>query len=193
MTYKTIALIAPLLFSTAVFADWKLNNKDSKLNYVSTKKSLIAETGHFNSLSGVVTNDGKFSLEIALDSVDSNIPIRNARMKEHLFDVKNYPYASVTGLLDLEEINRLGAGESITLNQEFRLELHGKTETIVAPLRVVRLSAAQINVASLKPIIINTKLFDLEGGIGKLKELAGLDSISLAVPVTINLTFEKES
>ena len=46
--------------------------------------------------------------------------------------------------------------------------------------------------ATSEPIIVNAADFELGAGIAKLQELAGLDSISTAVPVSARLVFRQD-
>ena len=49
-----------------------------------------------------------------------------------------------------------------------------------------------LTVATSEPIIVNAADFELGAGIAKLQELAGLDSISTAVPVSARLVFRQD-
>ncbi len=191
MKAAIFTLAFALLSSSAALADWRLNNDESKLNFVSTKKSAIAEINQFKSLTGVVNESGEFSVNVDLNSVETNIAIRNQRMRKFLFETASYPWATISGQLDIAKINALTAGQSITLSQQFTLSLHGKTQGLNSVLKISKLKDGQVLVSSFEPVIINANVFDLNAGIAKLKELAGLPSISAAIPVTFNLTFDK--
>jgi len=56
---------------------------------------------------------------------------------------------------------------------------------------VSNLSETKLVVSSMKPIIINAQRFALVDGVKKLQELAGLPSISNAVPLSFVLSFKK--
>lgn len=66
------------------------------------------------------------------------------------------------------------------------LSLHGSTATVSATLLAVKV-AEGIRVTTVEPIILNARDFGLEPGIAALQEVAGLDAISRAVPVTLDL------
>ena len=57
---------------------------------------------------------------------------------------------------------------------------------------VTKKADGDIYVNSLKPVIINASAFDLVTGVKKLTSLAKLPNISVAVPVTFQLTFKKQ-
>src|SRR5690606_19855903 len=95
-------------------ADWQLNNDQSQLNFISTKKQNIAEIHHFGSLSGQLTETGAFTLNIDLDSVDTGVEIRDTRMKELLFNVMDFPTAELTAQVKPALINDLAVGQSVS-------------------------------------------------------------------------------
>ena len=49
-----------------------------------------------------------------------------------------------------------------------------------------------ITVNSITPMIIDADSFNLVAGINKLKEIAGLKSITYTVPLTFNLSFKAD-
>lgn len=181
-------LIAISLNSTAT--GWQLDNTESRLNFISTKAKDVAEVHHFRELSGSVTETGTVTLAVSLASVETSIDIRNQRMQHMLFEVAKFPEAILTGQIDMAPIRALGTGESLSLNQEFLLDLHGQQSTLAAQLRVTRLAANQIQVASIQPMVIRATDFELGAGVEMLREAAGLPGISLAVPVSALLVFK---
>jgi hypothetical protein len=51
------------------------------------------------------------------------------------------------------------------------------------------LTADRLLVSSVRPVIVNAGPLGLDEGVERLREAAGLPSISPAVPVTFQLTF----
>ena len=84
-----------MLLSQAALADWSLNNEVSVLSFVSIKKNTIGETHRFNQLAGAINANGMFKASINLASVNTNIPIRDERMKSMLFDVAKFSQAEI--------------------------------------------------------------------------------------------------
>ena len=58
-----------------------------------------------------------------------------------------------------------------------------------AELLVTRIAADRILVTTLKPLVVNAGALDLADEVEALREIAGLPSISKAVPVTFVLQF----
>ncbi|MGB5604289.1 MAG: YceI family protein, partial [Gammaproteobacteria bacterium] len=68
---------------------------------------------------------------------------------------------------------------------------HGQSGPVTAELAVARLGPNKLLVASRKPVVLQVADYELSEGVEKLREVAGLDSISKAVPVSFVLTFDK--
>ncbi len=68
--------------STNVLADWKLDNNHSSVNFISVKNDSVIEQHHFRNISGSVSKDGQVKVVIDLTSVDTQISIRDERMKK---------------------------------------------------------------------------------------------------------------
>ena len=100
--------LASLLSQTAL-ADWQVG-PGSQVRFVSIKNNTIGEVSHFETLAGSVTDAGEVEVRVALDSVETNIGIRNERMKKMLFEVGLYPEAVITAQLDAEAVAALSAG-----------------------------------------------------------------------------------
>lgn len=181
-----------ILLATSTFAtEWALDSKESQLNFISVKKTHIAEVHQFTGLKGDLDDKGNFRFEIDLNSVDTNIAIRDERMREYLFQTKiqSFSQAIVTAKLDDTVIDLIPVGASETLNVEAKLALHGETKLLNMELLVTRLADEKLLVISAKPVLLKVDDFALVAGVEKLKELAKLPSISYAVPVTFELMF----
>jgi polyisoprenoid-binding protein YceI len=186
----TILLLC-LVVSTSGFADWLLDGSQSRLHFVTTKATHVAEVHRFKQLSGSVSDQGAAEINIDLNSVDTQIEIRDERMKEMLFEVLKYPNASLIAKFDASLLS-LKAGESKVVPLEGKLTVRGQSVNIVSSATVNRLSDTLIAVSSESPIIVNAKDLDLIAGIEKLREVAGLPSISYSVAVTYDFKFEKQ-
>ncbi len=187
---KLQLLFITVFFTLSVHAEWKLDNEDSHVNFISIKKSSIAEIHGFKSLSGSI-NGKEATVKIDLSSVETNIPIRNERMRNILFNVDRYPTALITAKIDGFTLDELRAGRKIEKQLEIKLELHGMTKSLSAKVNIVKLLNNQVLVHSIYPIIVKASDYGLEEGIKKLKSIAKLPSISTAVPVTFSLVFTK--
>ena len=180
-----LVFIATALFISPSFADtWNLEKTDSSLHFISIKKGDIAEIHHFKTLSGSIAEDGKASLAIDLASADTNVPVRDERMTNVLFEAKKFTTATVS--MDLGKGERPFGRTTIKVT----LDLHGVKKEVEAQV-VVAVSDEYVSVTTVAPVIISAADFGLEAGVEKLRELAKLDTISKAVPVTFHLVFKK--
>ena len=170
---------------------WQLDNDKSSLSFISIKKNDIAEAHHFNQLSGSLDDQGKVIFDIALISVDTNIAIRNERMKEFLFNAEVFPKASFNAQLNMKLFNEIALGSSSLMTLVGEIDLHGQKQKVKVEVLVAKLSPTSFVVVSMKPVLLNAQRFGLTGGVKKLQELANLPSISNAVPVSFVLSFTR--
>ncbi len=193
MTKPLFACLLASLAAAPAAADWRLDNDSSRISFVSTKAGTAAEVHHFDTLDGRVDDDGNVTLSIDLDSVDTAIPIRDERMREMLFETKRYPTATLAASVDMAAVQALPPGGSTTMTTEAQLMLHDNTVSLTVEMTVARLSESRIMVASQKPMIVNASQVGLLEGVERLREIAGLPTISPAVPVTFVLAFDHDS
>jgi polyisoprenoid-binding protein YceI len=192
MLKKYILILSTLLLSSSALAQWELINDESTVNYVSTKSSKIGELNSFHQLNGTINNNGELTIGIDLASVDTNIAIRNERIKAMLFEVSSFSKANISAALDSKKLNELNIGETYTDSVSFNLSLHGVAKDITTKIQVIKLANNKILAVSVNPIIINAKQYNLLEGIEKLREVAGLPSISPVVPVNFSLVFTQK-
>lgn len=79
---------------------WVLDGDRSQVSFITVKAGQVAEVHHFAELSGSVSADGGATVEIDLASVETNVDIRNERMRDILFQVAEFPQAEVSATLD---------------------------------------------------------------------------------------------
>ena len=182
-TRFAVALAVPALLSLLAFADWQVG-PDSRVQFVSIKNNTIGEVSHFEILSGSVTDAGEVEVRVVLDSVETNVGIRNERMKTMLFEVGLYPEAVITTQLDAGSMAVLSGG-GVT-NVALQIDLHGQTVTKNVQLSVA-VSDQGVNATTTQPILLSAADFGLEGGVAALQEVAGLNAISRVIPVTVAL------
>ena len=185
---STIALL--VLASTQASAEWVLNNYASRLNFVSTKANTAAEVHTFGSLDGRVDATGNATVTIDLDTVDTSVDIRDERMREMLFETDRYPTATIAASIDAATIEAIKPGGRQNLVTEAQLLIHDTTVSLTLDLTITRLNKDTLIVSSRAPVIVNAGQSGLAAGVDKLREVAGLPSISPAVPVTFELAFE---
>lgn len=184
-----LTIIINILSFSAV-ASWQLNNERSKLNFISVKNEHISESHSFTMLNGSIDNSGAVTVSVDLKTVETLIPIRNERMQEHLFNTDKNPTASLSAQLS-QEIMKMPKGSTKQVEIDAQISLNGKSQTYPLMLRVGRTTKGTFVATTLKPFIINAMAHDLVPGVDKLKQLAGLSSITLSVPVTFSVVFEQ--
>ena len=186
---KTAAVfLASLGFASAAQAAWELDNDRSAVQFMSVKNASIAELHHFKALAGGVSDEGDAQLVIDLDSVETLIPIRNERMRELLFETLRYPAATISATVPAE-LRDLAPGESRSATLALQVALHGVQVPVNASVQVTGLSDGDLQVVLQEPVVIKAADFALGEGVEVLREVAGLASISTAVPVTGALVF----
>lgn len=191
MPFKHLALASLMLLPVSALADWQLIGNESSINFVSVKKSQIAETHHFKGLSGKIADDGKASVKIDLASVETNIPIRNERMQQMLFDTAKYASASINTQVDVDKLMALKPGQTMTIDSKVTVDLHGQQQTEPATLQVTGLQGDRILVTTSSAILLHAGNYQLLEGVERLRKIAGLDSISPIIPVTAKLVYAK--
>lgn len=184
-----LTLFSLALVSLPSLAAWKLDNENSRLNFVSVKKASIAENHSFKKLEGSIDNNGKVNIKVDLTSVDTNIAIRDERMKKFLFESDKYLSALFNAQLDNKMLATLKVGESRVTSVSGTLNFHGQSQVIMIDVNVSKLSKDSLFVTTVKPFFIKADAFGIVAGINKLKELAALPSIDYVVPVNFSVTF----
>ncbi|MAV68010.1 MAG: hypothetical protein CBC82_00360 [Cellvibrionales bacterium TMED122] len=185
------SLSAAVLVSAApAWAEWQVAD-NSSIQFVSVKNNTIGEISHFDMISGTVGDQGAVEMRVALDSVETNIGIRNDRMKKMLFEVGLYPEAEITAQLSPETMAVLGSSSGAAVPVVLQINLHGQMVSKDAVLTVSATHAGGFSATTSQPILLNAAEFDLEDGVAALQSVAGLNAISRVIPVTVSLNFTK--
>ena len=189
MRMTILATLAAFVAAPA-FADevWTLNSEESSIRYISMKNGEIAETNIFTGLSGQVS-DGAATIAIDLTTVDTGIDIRNERMRKHVYGEDGE--AIITADIDMDVLEGLDVGAFETIEADLMVAVNGDAIDFYADLTVARLDEDTVLVVNPSPLLVHADDFGFADGIATLKQLAGLDSIQLAVPVTVELAFER--
>ena len=186
---KLVALF--IIFSPLCAADWRLNSDSSHLSFVSIKNGMFAEVHRFESLTGGVNEEGDAAVRIGLASVETNIPIRNERLKSMLFEIATFPLATVNTKLNMSDFISLPPGASRLALVSLNINLHGIDGKIPASVKVTRSSESVWHVVSIQPLILDASNYKLAVGIESLRTIAGLNDITTVVPVTFSLEFTR--
>ncbi|MFC6338480.1 YceI family protein [Pseudomonas sp. CCM 7891] len=187
--FKPFAFFLLACAALPAHADWYLDNESSRLSFVTTKNTDIAEVHRFLVLHGKVDSKGAAQLEVELESINSGIPLRDERMRHDLFEIKTSPDALIRAQINLQPINELASGAQLELRLPLSVTLHGKTRTYNAELLATRLDDRRFQVVTLEPLVLHAADFGLLPGVTALRKAAGLSRISLSVPVGAVLIF----
>ena len=185
---RSAVVASALVFSSVASAQWSLDLDNSQLSFVTVKAEHIAEVHSFSRLEGRIDEAGNALISIDLTSVETGIAIRNERMQSMLFETGLYPQATVSAAINTDALSAIVVGEDMTLDTQLTLALHGEETVISAPLRVTRQTDG-VRVTTLAPLIITAESVAIVAGVESLREIAGLPSISRAVPVTFSVKF----
>ena len=189
-------LIATTAFMTTALAvipaqaDWSVNDT-SRVGFVSIKNNVIGENNAFERVSGGISETGAVTVNIDLASVETGVGIRNERLQKMLFNVVNFPQATVSAQLSEQQLMALKSGGSVAESVSVSVALHGNTVS-----KQVELAAAKagntVRVTTTQPIVITAAEFGLEEGVAALQQIAGLKAISRSIPVTVDLQLSAE-
>lgn len=188
---KRTILTTALMFGLATGAQansWSLNGDASNIAFGSIKNDYVAEVHSFTGLSGNAT-DTTVSVTIDLSSVQTNVDIRNERMLEFVFG--GLLTAELSANMDLAQFDALSIGESTTTEFDGTLNLLGEDVSIFTQVVVVRLGADSVMVTTNDMVFLATDELGIDSGIDKLQELASLDGIARATPITARLMFTR--
>ena len=188
--YVASLSLAVLGSASPAWAEWQVAD-DSGIQFVSIKNNTIGEVSHFETISGTVGDQGAVAVRVALDSVETNIGIRNDRMKKMLFEVGLYPEAVITAQLSPETMAVLGSSSGAAVPVVLQIDLHGQVVSKDAVLTVSATDAGGFSATTSQPILLNAAEFNLEDGVAALQSVAGLNAISRVIPVTVSLNFTK--
>ena len=180
-----------VLAAPAAMADWQLVADQSSLSFVSVKNVDIAEAHRFTELSGSIGADGSFQLMVKADSVDTRIPIRDERLREQLLNSGEFPFARASGRIDWGAFADLRVGETTRVELQAELEFLGRSSPLAIQVQVSCVAENALQVVSLAPILLSARTLGVADGVEALRAIAGLQSISMAVPVYFSLRFER--
>lgn len=161
---------------------WQLDTEKSQINYISTKNGDIQEHNTLRFVSGSIDQQKKVELIIDLNSIDTNIEIRNQRMRELFFETEQYPTAKIEAEID----NNLPLMTAYPI--DYRVTLKDQQHSYQSPV-MIHSGGGEMMVTSAEPVTVNAETFGLNAALDKLREIAGLNSISPSIQVEYKLHF----
>lgn len=189
---RPLALAAALMLTALpALADWTLDGDASTIGFVTIKNGGTAKAHRFSGLSGSVSAQGTAEVSIPLDSVETFIDIRTERMREILFRVADHPAATISAALDMEALGSRAPGDRLTEEIDITVSTNGAEAAYLGAVTVTRIDDGMVAVTTARPVIADARDLGYEDGVAQLRDIAGLDAISPAVPVTFDLVFTK--
>jgi len=188
---KIIFFFSLLVVSQSAFADWVLDKDQSILNFITTKNASKTEIQSFESMQGRIKGN-QATLSVDLSSVDTGIDIRDDRLRTLFFNIAKFPEATASLKIGSADIKAIKLGYSKEMELDAVIDLYGVKQTLAIVVQVTRLKEGKLLVFSKQPLIVNLKNFNLLEGLNKLRDIAKLQSINVAVPVTFSLLFTKK-
>ncbi|MBL4597270.1 MAG: YceI family protein [Robiginitomaculum sp.] len=169
---------------------WTIDSAASQITLFAIKADAIGETFTLDVTEGSISSTGAAQVIIGLQSIETGIPIRNGRMREHLFKIADWPLAKVSGQIDLGHAQNLTIGQRLDITTEMTVDLHGISNIYDVKFVLTRLSASRVLVQSAQPISVTADDFELNEGLAKLQQLVDLPSITPVVAVSFTLVFQ---
>jgi hypothetical protein len=180
-----------LTFSSLSFADWILQ-QPSSIHFLTNKNTHITEIHSFKKFDAKVKDSGFAKINIDLASVDTRIDIRDERMQKHLFEISRFTQASFEAQIPATVLAQVSSGQQSQFELKGKISLHGEEAEVSSQVIISPNQDKTITISTITPMLIDAKSFKLVAGINKLKEIAGLKSITRIVPLTFSLTFKAE-
>ncbi|MFN0113070.1 MAG: OmpA family protein [Paracoccaceae bacterium] len=175
---------------------WDLDPAASSINFGSIKNEKgqqIIETHSFANFSSAIEPDGKVTIRVKLDSVDTKNDLRNVRMRFLFFETFKYPEAEVTAQLAPDMAAGLAVGGAKTVQIPFAFNLHGVTNQMVTTATVTAESNDRISVAAAEPVIFRVVDFGLDGSLKKIAETAGGFDIVPEMTIAYQFAFTRRA
>lgn len=192
---KKVILSAVLLSSSwAQAAQWVSN--DNAITFLTTKvnqeNASITEQSSFQNSQARLDESGNFILEIDLNSVQTNVEIRDERLRDWVFQTDKFAQAKVSATLDVKALEQLAVGEVLKLQQPLVLDVHGEQVNLQADLAIQKVAEDKLMVSTLSPVIVDTSAVNMKDGVAELVKVMALSSIVQQVPVSFNAQFVRQ-
>ena len=173
---------------------WVLDTENSTLEFQTTKTTqtnkVITESSTFATFDGSIDENGRATFSYFLDSVDTNVDLRNVRMRFLFFETFMFPYAQLTAQINPAHLAQLDQQRDITIVQPVLFSLHGFEVSKTITLRARMLDDNSVSISSLDPIVLTVAEFGLSDGLQKLEEAVTV-TIEPQTKISLNLRFNK--
>ena len=184
------SLAMPAAAQDPFAGNWVLQPQGSTLGFQSVKNDIKVEQNSFATFSGHISDTGLATVQVALDSIDTKVDLRNVRMRFLFFETFKFPQATITAQIDPAVLADLPTKRFMTLALPFTLDLHGVKRDLTADISVTLISDDLVSISSVGIIQVAAADFDLTGGLTKLQEAAKVKIVP-AGSVTFNWLFAR--
>jgi len=165
---------------------WTLQPQNSVLSFQTIKNQSKVELSSFLDYTGAVDDTGQAEVRIRMASVETNVDLRNVRMRFLLFETFNHPEATIALSVPEDVIADLPEKRRKRITLPFDLTLVGQTLTMETEMVVTLIDANTVSVAAAYPISVSTDAFGLSDGIRRLEEAA---EVSIVPSATVSFNF----
>lgn len=185
MRYLSL-ILALLLFAPQSFA-WTLNTDLSTVNFLIIKSEELTEVQYFTGLEGEIDDDGNIRLDIDPATVTPAAPLVPAPVLSMMLHFAGFPNIHIEASVPDAEVPN---GYNKIIETRAQVSMHDETRWMPIYVQATRFND-QLVVSNRTPLILDTADFGLDGGLGSLRGIVGLSSLSRTMPVNFVLIFDK--
>ncbi|MEX0284447.1 MAG: OmpA family protein [Paracoccaceae bacterium] len=197
---SVLSLFWVLVLGATAFADdtnpfrqgWILDQDMSELRFISLKRGNIAETNHFEQITGQIDETGNARVRVTLNSVETYLDIRNVRLRFMFFETFKHPSAEITVRIDRGSLNDLAEVKRKIVPMEYTLKMRDRQITRTERLAIFLIDEDTVSVSNADPIFVGVSDFDLFRGLKLLEEAASVSISPLAI-VSFDFTFHRKT
>ena len=186
-----MAGMQPAMAQDNAFAPgWTMDPAASALQFQSVKNETKVESSTFATYTGTIDETGLATVRVLMDSVNTNVDLRNVRMRFLMFETFQYPEAVITMQIDPATLADLEVVRRKSFVAPYTISLHGVSAESEADIVVTLLDDDRVLVSAAKPLTLLMSDFNLDGGVAKLEEAAKVDILPFTT-VTFDFIFDR--
>jgi outer membrane protein OmpA-like peptidoglycan-associated protein/polyisoprenoid-binding protein YceI len=173
---------------------WDLDPATSFIRFSSIKNvdgQDVVETHSFATFASSIEADGKATINVKLESVDTRNDLRNVRMRFLFFETFKFPEAVVTAQLTPDMAAGLAPGGQKQVQFPFTMEIHGASNRLVTDAIITPDGNDRFVATSAHPILFKVDDFQLGNNLRKIAETAGGFTIVPEMNITYQFTFNR--
>ncbi|MCB2137179.1 MAG: OmpA family protein [Rhodobacteraceae bacterium] len=175
---------------------WDLDPANSFIRFSSVKivdGQEVAETHSFATFSSSIEPDGKATILVKLESVDTRNDLRNVRMRFLFFEAFKYPEAVVTAQLSPDMAAGLAPGGQKQVQLPLTMSIHGAANRLLTDAIITPDGNDRFTAVSAHPILFRVEDFQLGDNLRKIAETAGGFTIVPEMNITYQFTYNRRA